>query len=784
MLILALLALQAPVQMPAKVGPRAVYNGRAGQTDVRIPRITGSHITVDGEFDEPAWRQAALLTGFSQYEPVDGRPATDSTEVLVWYAPNAIYFGVRAFEEHGQVHATLADRDHIDSDDYVQIVLDTFDDHRRAFVFGVNPLGVQADGIRSEGSYGAGGHFNGGGFGGGFDNVDMNPDYVYESKGHVTPWGYQVEIRVPFKTLRYQAVDPQTWSLQVFRRIQHSGYLDAWTPVVRASSSVLAQSGTLTGLTGLHRGLVLDLNPFTTTHADGARDSTSGHWHYDVTPAVGGTVRWGITSNLTLDATANPDFSQVEADVSQVTVNERFAVYYPEKRPFFLEGIDQFNTPNTLIYTRSIVHPVAGAKLTGKIGHLNVGVISAVDGKSASLSGTENPIFNIVRLRGDLGGQSTAGLTYTDRIEGSDYNRVASADTRLTFAKLYYFEAQGAASFTDSAGHRTTAPLWEATLDRTGRGWGFHYKITGIAPEFRAQSGFVNRTGIVTPMIMNRLSFYGAPGALIEQWSTFYTLSGTWNYDQFGKSRWPLEGSINARSTLTFRGNWSLGITPQWQTVAFDSAYYASYAVNRGTDTVAFVVPPRINHLPSLSLSLATPQFTTFSASASVTYGRDVAYFEPAPAKALSWKASLDWRPNHQLRVSAQYQYALLDRLRDGTRFSTARIPRLKVEYQLSRPIFFRFVGQYDAESRDSLRDPRTNQPILYSDGQGGYTRAAAVVTNDLRLDWLFSYRPTPGTVLFLGYGSSLTEPNAFTFRNVNRVSDGFFVKLSYLFRV
>ncbi len=760
--------------------PQAVYNGRAGQIDVPPPRVATAHVTIDGVLDEPVWRRAALLTGFSQYEPVDGRPAVDSTEVLVWYGPNAIYFGIRAFEQHGQVHATLADRDHIDSDDYVQIVLDTFDDHRRAYVFGVNPLGVQADGIRSEGAMGAGGP----GTGGGFDNVDMNPDYVYASKGVVTSWGYQVEMRIPFKTLRYQAADPQTWALQVFRRIQHSGYLDAWTPVVRASASVLAQSGSLEGLTALHRGLVLDINPFTTTHADGSPDSTGTGWNYKVTPALGGTVRWGITNNLNLDATINPDFSQVEADVSQVTVNERFAVYYPEKRPFFLEGIDQFNTPDQLIYTRRIVDPVAGAKLTGKIGRMNIGFISAVDGQSASLTGTKNPVFNILRVRDDIGGQSTLGVTYTDRIDGSDYNRVAAADARIVFAKLYYFETQAAASFTDSAGSKTTAPLWEATLDRTGRNWGFHYKITGIDSAFRARSGFVNRTGVIQPFIMNRLSFYGGPGALIENWTTFYTLNGTWDYNRFSLTRAPLEGSFSARSSVTFRGNWVLSLSPQWQTVAFDSGFYAGYAVAGPTDTVPFVVPPRLNNIVSGTIGLTTPQFTTFAASASVTYGRDVAYFEPAAAKSFSWRASVDWRPNGKLRVNAQYQYAILDRLRDGTRFSTARIPRLKIEYQLSRPIFFRFVGQYDAESRDSLRDPRTDQPIVYSNGAGGYTRAAAAVSNDLRVDWLFSYHPNPGTVVYFGYGSSLTEDNAFTFRNLQRVSDGFFIKLSYLFRV
>ncbi|HET7040026.1 MAG TPA: hypothetical protein VFH97_09055, partial [Gemmatimonadales bacterium] len=174
-----------------------VHHGRERALSVTPPRLE-AQATVDGALDEPVWSQAALLTGFTQYRPVDGRPAEDSTEVLVWYAPDAIWFGIRAYEPHGTVRATLSDRDKIDNDDYVQLLLDTFDDRRRAYVIGVNPLGVQADGIRTEGTGGAAGGF---GAGGRFENVDMNPDFLYDSKGHVTPWGYEVEIRLPFKSV-------------------------------------------------------------------------------------------------------------------------------------------------------------------------------------------------------------------------------------------------------------------------------------------------------------------------------------------------------------------------------------------------------------------------------------------------------------------------------------------------------------------------------------------------------------------------------------------------------
>ena len=248
------------VLLQSAANPQPVYDGRLHQVDVRIPRIEPVSIRIDGELDEPVWRQAALLTGFTQYRPVDSRPAEDSTEVLAFYGPDAIYFGIRAYEAHGSVvRATLADRDNIDADDKIQILLDTFNDRRRALLFAVNPLGVQQDGVRSEGLAGAAGGQNAGFR---FDGVvDLNPDYVYESHGHVTPWGYEVEVRIPFKSLRYQSGVTQDWGIQIVRTTQHTGYEDTWAPVVRASASFLIQSGTFKALTGLRRGLVMDVTP-------------------------------------------------------------------------------------------------------------------------------------------------------------------------------------------------------------------------------------------------------------------------------------------------------------------------------------------------------------------------------------------------------------------------------------------------------------------------------------------------------------------------------------------
>src|SRR6267143_191761 len=375
---------------------QSVYDARLRHIDVQLPRIEDAAVRLDGVLDDPVWRRAALLKGFTQYRPVDSRAAADSTEVLAFYAPDAIYFGIRAFEAHGTVvRATLADRDNIGTEDNIQILLDTFNDRRRALLFAVNPLGVQQDGVRSEGLAGAAGGQNAGFR---FDGVvDLNPDYVYESQGHVTPWGYEVEVRIPFKSLRYQSGATQDWGVQFTRPTQHTGYADTWTPVVRASASFLIQSGTLKSLTGLRRGLVMDVSPEFTSRLEGAPASPTTYRYNKIDPELGVNVRWGVTQNLSAAGTVNPDFSQVEADVGQVTVNQRFALFFPEKRPFFLEGLEQFDTPNALIYTRRIGAPVAGAKLTGKVGGTGLAYIGAVDDNALSVTG-DHPVFNLLRL--------------------------------------------------------------------------------------------------------------------------------------------------------------------------------------------------------------------------------------------------------------------------------------------------------------------------------------------------------------------------------------------------
>ena len=780
-MLLELFLLSAPV-IP---DPPLIYSGRVGQLQVQIPRLEVD-LSIDGKLDEAAWGQAAVLTGFSQFAPSDGVPATDSTRVLVWYSPTAIHFGIKAFEAHGAVHATLADRDRITTDDYIEILLSTFNDGRQATVFAVNPLGVQSDGALVE---------TGSVSGNGFNNAvvkreeaDLSPDYVFQSVGRVTDFGYEIEVRIPFKSIRFQPQREQSWGINVVRVVQHSGREDSWAPARRARASFLAQSGKLVGLTGLRRGVVLDFTPSVTSKTTGS-DGGSGWQYVGGGPELGGTVRWGVTNNLNLNGTANPDFSQVESDVQQFVFDPRNELFFEEKRPFFLDGIEQFSTPNNLIYTRRIVQPVAAAKLTGKAFGTDLAVLSAVDDRPFSATGEDHPIYNILRIQRDLGAQSRLGLVYTDKIDGDDYNRVAGADSRLVFGEIYSAQLQVAGSRTRRSGIAATAPLWSARLARNGRTFGVRYTINGISEDFRAASGFIQRPGIVHANLDHSLTFYGKPGGWLESFTGDVALDGTWEYDRFVHGEGIQDQKLHFNTNTRFKGGWQFGASILNESFGYPADVYDGYALEvpvvGGLDTVPFTGQPTIPNRDYV-LTLDTPQFSHFSGNIFFLWGHDENFYEWASANITWLQLTLDWRPTDKLRINGYYQLQYVGRRTDGSTVDVWRSPRLKIEYQLSRPMFVRLVGEYTTERRDARRDDtRTNAPILVFDPDANtYLRPSPFGHRSFRGDLLFSYQPTPGTVLFAGYGSTLTDPSLLGQSHLERTEDGFFLKLSYLFQL
>ena len=743
--------------------PAQVVEGR-GRPSVEIPRVE-AEVRIDGLLDEEVWSRAVRLTGFSQYEPVDGRPAEERTDVRVWYAPDAIFFGIEAFDrEPAGIRATNADRDNIDNDDHVIIYLDTYNDRRRSVFFGVNPLGVQQDGIRSEGSASAGRMFGG--------NIDTNPDFFYESRGRLTSAGYVVEVRIPFSSLRFPGGEPQAWGINVLREVKRTGFTDTWTDVRRASNSFLLQAGTLEGLHGLNRGIVLEAQPFLTAAANGALSTATGRFDRErINPDVGVNLRMGLT-NLSLDGTVNPDFSQVESDVGQVTANERFALFYPEKRPFFLENIDLFAAPNQLVYTRQIVNPLAGAKVTGKLGAIGIAHLTAVDEGSG---GASNALFNVTRLRRDFGTGSLAGLLFTDRseLDSPGYNRLVAADARITFARLYYVEAQAGTSWTRTDTATVRAPVLSAQFDRTGRLWGFNYSIGAFGSDFNAAAGFVPRNDIVTAHAFNRLSIYGGRGALLETLTVFAGPSRIWTYGAFGRNA-AIEGSESVNLMTRFRGGWQVSTRVQRDFVRLEPSMYEGYALDDGSPYLGIGEVSG----PSLQASVTTPAFQRFAGNLSVERSTRALFDEGSEGRGLSFTGVLTLRPSESLRFESRNTLVRLTRAGDGSEYSRTVIPRLKAEYQPTRALFFRIVTEHTSRRIDALRDARTGDALVVDGVQSTASRSSA-----LRFDVLGSFEPTPGTVIFLGYGSSLSAEQSLELRDLDRVADGFFLKLAYQFR-
>lgn len=309
--------------------------------------------------------------------------------------------------------------------------------------------------------------------------------------------------------------------------------------------------------------------------------------------------------------------------------------------------------------------------------------------------------------------------------------------------------------------------------------------MKAVDPDFDAAAGFVNRTGILEARIFNRLTGYGEQGALVQTYGAFFGINRDW--DNLGSGHGLIETTESITPSATLRGGWQLTGAVTHGLFAFDPRLYSGLAVERQlpsagpifvADTVPFTVPQPERDQWGGSLRVTTPTLRLFSATASITRGAVPIFREAAPGRSTRIDGALDIRPTTSIRTSLQFSRLALTRTDDGSRFSTETIPRLKLEYQLTPAIFFRLVGQYAARSRSPLED-RNGNPILVSS-----VKDVGSTTNEFATDWLFSYRPVPGTLVYLGYGSTLEEPREFRFQNLHTTRDGFFGKVSYLFRL
>jgi hypothetical protein len=489
---------------------------------VQIPQFTAPPV-IDGVLNDEVWKNAAVFGDFLQTSPGDNVAPTHPTEFMMAYDSKNLYMAWKVTQDPSTVRATVARRDNIFNDDYVLVYIDTFNDQRQAYVIFWNPLGIQADGTYTEGR-----------------GEDYSVDLVMESKGVLTSDGFTIEAAVPFKSLRYEAGKGKQWGLQIYRRLKYkNNEYNSWMPDNRSINGTLNQAGHITGLEGIETTRQLEINPSFTVSQTGRRsrftfgeiNNPAGRYvNEGLKGEFGMTAKFGLTPTITLDFAYNPDFAQVEADAPISTANLRFPVFFPEKRPFFLERIDIFQSGLQVVSTRAIVDPDIAAKLTGRRGKNTFGLLYASDnGTQGNLSKDDrqelaqciltkklwelcpnerifdqNAEIGVLRYKRDIGRENNLGIFATTYNFVDNHNNTAGFDGRFklnpktvgefqvlgTTTRSYFYDPDR-----DETKYRTGNGLgYRVHLDRSGRNLSMNFLGQGRSREYRADVGFTNRT--------------------------------------------------------------------------------------------------------------------------------------------------------------------------------------------------------------------------------------------------------------------------------------------------
>ena len=701
----------APLRVPHIPPAEASESGGAPAT-----------VAIDGVLDEPAWAHALEIPLPWEFDPRDHQPAVVETTCLLIYDEDALYVAFRAGDPLPErIRARLSDRDAAFDDDWVGFYLDTFHDQRRAFEFLINPLGVQMDLIRSE----VGG-----------DDEDASWDAIWRSAGRVTEDGYVVEAAIPFTSLRFQGgAGPQTWGFLAFRARPRSVERKfASVALDKDVDCVLCQAQEIRGFAEAEPGKNLELDPTVTTGLTETRRSfPDGDFTDDGTDLEPGlTGLWGVTPNLTLSATVNPDFSQVEADVAQLDVNTRFTLFFPEKRPFFLEGADYFSTPIDTVFTRNVSAPDWGVKLTGKQGPHAVGVFVSEDSVTNLVipgSQSSRTVFldrsstdAVVRYRRDVGASSTVGVLATSR-EGTDYsNRVYGVDglVRLSDADRLSFQALGSATrYPEAIVSELGQPrgtfedtAWLASYTHSASDWGWRLRAEDRGTDFRADLGFVPQVGSRMGNAKVRRTWWGGDD---DRWTRFEVDA---NYDYAENQQGTLLDK-ELELGVEAEGPWQSFVRLEWggRDQTFAGVEFA------GQEEWVGIVGVR------------PTQAFRFHLFAKV--GDDVDFANVRPAEALRVEPTVEVNVGRHFRMEVRHNLERFDV--DAGRLYTANLTQVTAVYQLSLRMFVRLVSQY------TRIDRRPESYTFEVEGE----------TEQLFDQLLVSYKINPQTVAFVGYSDT-----------------------------
>jgi hypothetical protein len=766
---------------------------------IQIPRV-GSPPRLE-EFlnmePSPRWQgKLAKVDQLTQRVPSDGAPVSQRTEIYLGYDDKNLYSIFVCFDSQPQkIRARLSRRDDIFDDDTIEIMLDTFLDHRHAYSFVVNPLGVQADSLWTEGQ-----------------DFDLSFDTVWNSAGKLTDRGYVVWIAIPFRSLRFASSDPKNWGILLNRGLPRNNEDTFWPPYSTRIQGRLNQEGTATGLDHISPGRNLQLIPYgifrSFKELDLKDPNNPTYSQRDAFGQVGLDAKVVLKDKFVLDLTANPDFSQIESDQPQVTVNQRFEVFFPEKRPFFLENANYFNTPINLVFTRRIVDPRWGVRLTGKDGPWGVGMLVA---ETASPSETVTPaspgipgnplfgrhaLFAIGRVSRDIGSQSSIGVLYADKEVDGFFNRVGSIDGRFRLNQHWVAAVQGTYSATinpsdyyfnlfNTTGTNQAGTAAEFILRRDGRKLNYFLDYSDRSPNFRTLTGFDPQPDIRSPYQRIQYSFRPEGKHLISwgpQFETYETYDHEGNH--IGSGYFPtMKVELIGQTFFTAlfaREEERLRNQDFSQIPVGDIQEYTRHTTEFSLDTSYFrKITIHADYRFGTRVNYDPP---------STCNAENICYF-PFLAKRNSANVTLTVRPTRSLRIDNTY---LLFRLLQCPECANPQpdvqglprpsgslndhIIRSKWNYQFTKELSFRFIGQYSAV----LANP--NFTYLQT-------------SKNFNADFLFTYLVHPSTAVYVGYTSNLENidqvPGPDGSGGVNHVADGrlrndgrnFFVKASYLFR-
>ena len=729
-----------PVRASAQLLVVAALGWAQQPPNLRIARVERP-LRIEDFLDGRPHSEAVEVRDFRQREPHDGSPVSEPTAAYVSFDDKYLYVVFVCHDEPLATRAHMTKREEIEGEDLVAVYLDTFHDRQRGYLFESNPVGIQRDSTFNEG-----------------EKDDYNFDTVWDSEGRLTSFGFVVLFSIPFKSLRFPSARVQQWGIALARSIPRNNENSYWPYITSKVQGFAQQMATLDGLENISPGRNVQLIPYLTASnsrflAAGPGLTTSN----DVRGGVDGKVIF--KDALTLDVTANPDFSQVESDDPQVTVNQRYEVYYPEKRPFFLDNAAYFGTPVNLFYSRRVVDPSAGARLTGKIGRWMLGLLATDDrapGQSVDVSDSLHdrlaPI-GVARVAREFGEQSYAGVLFSDRQFGSSFNRIFSADLRLKLNRNWNVKAQAIHSEDRKLdGTRASGSALYAETVRSGRNFVYSGSYTGFGPDFRAPLGFVQRVDIRQGEQYASYMWRPEHGPIA---SFGPTLNALVIYDHTGRLT---DWSGGTQFDIAFHGPTRLTAS-RYQTYE----YYLGQGFHKATRGISFYTA----WLKWLDL------YGSYSKGDAVNYSPAVGV-QPFLGRSdvASFGAAL-----HLSRLRLE-DYYLFSRLTEGntpgghTVFNN-HIARSKLNYQFTRALSLRAIVDYYAQlPNQSL----VNQTHL----------------KQVTADFLLTYLIHPGTAVYIGYANSFqnlgvdpTSPVSLTPLGpptflTNRL---LFVKLSYLLR-